>query len=52
MMLAQMMSASSQQTYSYNSELDKDRFYRAVLCGPESERKPVFRVTYAVQKSK
>ena len=52
MMLAQMMSASSQQTYSYNSELDKDRFYRAVLCGPESERKPVFRVTYAVQKAK
>lgn len=51
MMLAQMMSASQQQTYSYTTELDKDRFYRAILCGPASERKPVFRVTYAIPKN-
>ena len=50
MMLAQMMSASSQQSYSYTTELDKDRYYCAVLNGPASERKPMFRVTYAVQK--
>ena len=50
MMLAQMMSASSQQTYSYTTELDKDRYYRAVLCGPGSERMPFFRVTYAVPR--
>ncbi|MBQ9410638.1 MAG: hypothetical protein IJU21_03410 [Bacteroidales bacterium] len=47
MMLAQMMAASSQQTYSYTQELDKDRYYRAVLNGPQADRKPIFRVTYA-----
>jgi len=52
MMMAQMLNASTQQSYSYNTELDKDRFYRAILCGPASSRKPIFRVTYAVQKSK
>ena len=35
MMMAQMMDASSQQNYTVNTELDKDRFYRAVLCGYE-----------------
>ena len=48
MMLAQMMSASTQQTYSYNTELDKDRYYRAILCGYNSERAPMFRVTFAI----
>ena len=47
MMLAQMMSASQQQTYTYTQELDKDRYYRAILNGPLAERKPIFRVTYA-----
>lgn len=47
MMLAQMMAASEQQTYSYTTELDKDRYYKAVLNGPACERKPIFRVTYA-----
>jgi len=48
MMLAQMMSASTQQSYTYTQELDKDRYYRAVLNGPESAtRRPIFRVTYA-----
>ena len=53
-MLAQMMAASQQQTYSYTTELDKDRFYRGVLCGPSTakeENKPYFRVTFAVPKS-
>ena len=51
MMLAQMMAASSQQSYSYTTELDKDRYYRAVLCGPASAtRQPVFRVTFATPK--
>lgn len=50
MMLAQMMNASTQQSYSYTTELDKDRYYCAVLNGLNAERKPMFRVTYAVQK--
>ena len=51
MMLAQMMSASTQQSYSYTTELDKDRYYCGILCGPASARKPMFRVTYAVPKN-
>lgn len=47
MMLAQMMAASQQQTYTYTQELDKDRYYKAVLNGPQAARPPVFRVTYA-----
>ena len=48
MMLAQMMSSSSQQTYSYTTELDKDRFYRGILCGKEDQRAPLFRITFAI----
>ena len=48
MMLASMMSASTQQTYSYNSELDKDRYYCAILNGPEDAKAPLFRVTFAI----
>ena len=48
MMLAQMMAASTEQSYTYTQELDKDRYYKAVLNGPQSaSRKPLFRVTYA-----
>ena len=47
MMLAQMMAASSEQTYSYTTELDKDRYYCAILNGPDAARAPKFRVTYA-----
>ena len=50
MMLAQMMSANSQSTYSTSSELDKDRYYRGILCGPDAARKPTFRVTFAISK--
>jgi hypothetical protein len=48
MMLASMMSASSQQSYSYNSELDKDRYYCAVLNGPNDDQVPMFRITFAI----
>ena len=50
MMLASMMSASTEQTYSYTTELDKDRYYRAILCGYEDERHPIFRITFALPK--
>ena len=48
MMLAQMMSASTQQTYSYTTELDKDRYYCAILNGYNSVRYPLFRITFAI----
>lgn len=48
MMMAQMMSASQQQNYTYDTELDKDRYYRAVLCGYQEERHPLFRITFAI----
>ena len=50
MMLAQMMNANSQSTYTTSTELDKDRYYRGILCGPTSTRKPTFRVTFAISK--
>jgi hypothetical protein len=50
MMLASYMSASSQQTYSYNSELDKDRYYCAILNGPKDSKAPMFRITFAIPK--
>ncbi len=50
MMLAQLYASASQQTYSYTTELDKDRYYCGRLCGPASERKPYFRVTFALPK--
>ncbi len=50
MMLAQMMAASQQQSYSYTTELDKDRFYRGILNGNGAARHPVFRITYAIPK--
>lgn len=48
MMLAQMMSASTEQTYSYTTELDKDRYYCAILNGYGSVRYPLFRITFAI----
>ena len=48
MMLAQMMSASTEQQYSYTTELDKDRYYHAVLCGYGAKRHPIFRVTFNI----
>jgi len=48
MMLASMMSASTEQTYSYNSELDKDRYYCAILNGPKDVQAPMYRITFAI----
>ena len=54
MMLAQMIAAQNQQTYSYNTELDKDRFYKAILNGPQAalsgQERPTFSVTFAIAK--
>lgn len=42
---------SSATTTTSSTELDKDRYYRAVLRGPESEgRKPKLKVTFAIPK--
>ena len=48
MMLASMMSASTEQTYSYNSELDKDRYYCAILNGTKDQNAPLFRITFSI----
>lgn len=41
--------SSSNTTTTTSQELDKDRFYKAILNGPDatSERKPTFKVTYS-----
>ena len=49
-MMAAMLSQSSQQQYTTNTELDKDRYYRGTLCGPASSRPPYFRVSFAISK--
>lgn len=42
---------SSATTTTSDSELDKDRYYRAVLRGPEAEgKKPKLKVTFAIPK--
>ena len=65
MMMASMLSSMNQTTYSTTQELDKDRYYRAVLNGPavkvkntpsclllapDALRVPTFRVTFSVPK--
>ena len=65
MMMASMLSSMNQTTYSTTQELDKDRYYRAVLNGPAvtventpdclilapgARRVPTFRVTFSVPK--
>ena len=50
MMLAQMMASSSEQSYTTTSELDKDRFYRAILNGTTSADPPRVSVTFALPK--
>lgn len=49
-MYAQMLAAASQTQYTTSTELDKDRYYRGILCGPDADRKPFFRLTFAVSK--
>lgn len=49
--MAQYASASATTTSS-DTELDKDRYYNAVLCGPAAEgRKPKLKVTFAIPKA-
>ena len=65
MMMASMLSSMNQTTYSTTQELDKDRYYRAILNGPAvtvknsssclllspgALRVPTFRVTFSVPK--
>ena len=54
LMMAQMYSNRYQPTYTTTQELDKDRYYRAVLNGPAATsgkgRVPTFRVTFSIPK--
>ena len=65
MMMASMLSSMNETTYSTTQELDKDRYYRAILNGPAVKvtnpqsclilapgalRVPTFRVTFSVPK--
>jgi len=58
-MMSALMNQMNQTTYSVTQELDKDRFYRAVLNGPEAKSKdphtgadrvPTLVVTFSVPK--
>ncbi len=50
MMMAQYASASATQT-SVNTEMDKDRYYHAILNGPTAPgRKPKLKFTYALPR--
>ena len=54
-MMAAYASAASSTSTSSSTELDKDRFYSAVLCGPEYgteiRQKPRFKFTFSAPKS-
>ena len=65
MMMASLLNSMNQTTYSTTQELDKDRYYRAILNGPAAtatnppscpillpgaRRVPTFRVTFSVPK--
>ena len=59
LMMAQYYANMNQTTYSTTQELDKDRFYRAILNGPAATttdpytgalRVPTFRVTFSIPK--
>lgn len=53
MMLAQMMAAQNQTTYTTTTELDKDRFYKALLNGPltmSDKGGPHFQVVFTIPK--
>lgn len=58
-LMAQMYASMNQTTYSTTQELDKDRYYRAILNGPAATtrdahtgklRVPTFRVTFSIPK--
>ena len=46
-MMAQQASMSQTST-SITIKLDTDRFYRAALCGPESDKAPTLQVVFAL----
>ena len=65
MMMSSLLNSMNQTTYSTTQELDKDRYYRAILNGPTvtttnpasslillpgTRRVPTFRVTFSVPK--
>ena len=51
MLMAQMMGSSNSSSTTVK-ELDKDRYYHAVLNGPSAEgRRPTMTVTYSLPKS-
>ena len=65
MMMSSLLNQMNQTTYSTTQELDKDRYYRAILNGPAAtatnpsscplllpgaKRIPTFRVTFSVPK--
>ncbi len=65
MMMSSLLSQMNQTTYTTKQELDKDRYYRAILNGPAAtatnpascpillpgaRRIPTFRVTFSVPK--
>lgn len=50
-MMAAMYASGSSTTTTSDYELDKDCFYRAVLCGPQSSsRKPVLKITFSLPR--
>ena len=52
MMAAMYSSMSSGSNEEYTTELDKDRFYNAVLNGPSADgAKPQLKITFSAPKS-
>ena len=49
-MMAAYASASSSTSTSSSVELDTDRFYGGVLCGPGATEKPTLKVTFSAPK--
>ena len=49
-MMAAYASASSSSSTSSSVELDTDRFYNGVLCGPGAAEKPALKVTFSAPK--
>ena len=52
MMMAQYASMGSSSNEKVSTELDRDRYYNAVLNGPDAEgARPQLKVTFSVPKS-
>ena len=50
MMLLNAMYSSSGNTSTTTATLDKDRYYKGILNGPDADRAPVLRVTYGIPR--